>query len=212
MSNSGHTSRAITTANKKMQEAWEQGQKLYQDLGGRSGYGSMKKRSGGNVSQADKMRKYRAMARRITQKELKTICKLCLQHGKPWGPTYLVTLSRLNSEADRRKLAEKALQDDWGLSELQHQVRRSIGPVRDSRVVGRKWRGDLTSEAAILDRISRLCVSWIRLNDLLEASSKLSNKEGLALLPEKLRERFTDVSERIANLERRIARRSDRVS
>ena len=193
-----------------MWEAWQLGHELLEELGERSTYGAMKERAADNPSLAEKLRKYRAMANVMTEAELETICELCEQHGKAWGPTFLVALGRLPRVRDRRKLAKQAIRNGWGLDELQRRIRREIGPQRDAKLVGRKRQVDLMSETAILEQIQGLCLSWIRLNTQLQQTSDRPAKAGLALLPKKLREEFTEVATLIAELQQRAEKRLEK--
>ena len=52
-------------------------------------------RVAGNASVAEKLRKFRFLADRITESELDRICKLCETHRRSWGPTLLLELSRI---------------------------------------------------------------------------------------------------------------------
>lgn len=199
----------IRERNERMWEAWELGCELLDDLGDHAPYWAMQERSGGDESAAEKLRKYRAMARRITEAELGVICELTGLHGKAWGPTHLVALSRLTRVADRRKLAKKAIREHWGLAELQRQVKRQLGPIKDPTKVGRKLDLDLTDEAAILDQIQSLCLSWIRLAaQLQQEPNGNEEKLGLELLPKKLREQFMKASTLIAELQKRVESRN----
>ena len=65
-----------------------------------------------------KMRKYRAMSQRITQKELETICTLCLKHVRALGRTFLVAFTPSRKIAVRRELIKQTIKEHWGLSEL----------------------------------------------------------------------------------------------
>jgi len=198
----------IRQGNESMWEAWELGRELLDELGDHAGYRQMQNRAGEDESQAEKLRKLRSMARRITKAELGTICKLTEMHDKAWGPTHLVALSRLTRVADRRKMAKRAIREHWGLAELQRQVKRQLGPIKDPTKVGRKRDLDLTDEAAILDQIQGLCLSWIRLAAQLQQEPiGDADKLGLALLPKKLREQFLEASTLIAELQRRSENR-----
>jgi len=195
-----------------MWAAFDLGEELCKELGMRSEYGAMRNLTGGDASQSEKMRKYRAMAKRITHSELGDICELTQLHGKAWGPTHLVALSRLTKVSERRKIAKVALREGWGLAELQRRIRRLLGPQKDATVVGRKRHIDLMSETDILEQINALCLSWIRLNTQLQQTEDLPGKLGLELLPMKLREQFIEASTLIVKLRQRIAKRSSRVS
>ena len=198
----------IRQGNESMWEAWELGRELLDELGDHAGYGKMSDRAGEDESQAEKLRKLRSMARRITRAELGTICELTAMHGKAWGPTHLVALSRLPRVADRRKLAKTAIREHWGLTELQRQVKRQLGPMNDPTKVGRKRDLDMTDEAAILDQIQGLCLSWIRLAAQLQQDDiESADKIGLELLPNKLREQFLEASTLIAELQKRVGSR-----
>ena len=206
------TDDSINMGNAAMWTALNLGVELRKELGLRSDYGAMKAKTKGDESQAEKMRKYRAMATRITRSELKDISELTQLHGKALGPTHLVALSRLTKVGERRKIAKVAIREGWGLAELQRRMRRQLGPQKDATVVGRKRQIDLMSETAILEQISGLCLSWIRLNTQLQQTEDLPGKSGLSLLPQKLREQFTEASILIAKLQQRTDKRIERVT
>lgn len=198
----------IHDGNEAMWAAWTLGRELLDELGDRAGYREMQKRAGGDDSAAEKMRKYRGMARRITREELGDICELTHLHGKAWGPTHLVALSRLTRVADRRKMAKTAIREGWGLAELERRVRRQLGPMKDPMTVGRKRELDLTDEAEILEQIQKLCLSWIRLAAQLQDDEILpGEKVGLELLPKKLRQQFLEVSKSVAELKKQAESR-----
>ena len=105
----------VQRKNEEMRAAWELGRDLVERLGMRADYGSMLAEADFNLSQAEKLRKYRGMANRISEQELNRICKLCVANGRAWGPTYLVTLSRLGTPAERRRMAKMAIAECWGI-------------------------------------------------------------------------------------------------
>lgn len=211
MTKRNDTVESINAGNTAMWAAFDLGKELRKELGMRSDYGAMRDLTDGDASQSEKMRKYRAMAKRITHSELGDICELTQLHGKAWGPTHLVALSRLTKVAERRKIAKVALKEGWGLAELQRRIRRQLGPQKDSKVVGRKRQIDLKSEADILEQINGLCLSWIRLNMQLQHTEDLPGKNGLELMPKKLREQFTEAATLIAELQQRTEKRMQRV-
>jgi len=195
-----------------MWAAWELGRQLIEQLGMHASYGAMKEFAGEDVSTAERYRKLRGMANRITKDELSDIIELCTLHGKAWGPTYLVALGRLRSVRDRRQMAEKAIRAGWGLAEFQRRVRRKLGTAKDATRVGRKRQLDVTDEEEILEDVSRLCQSWTRLAAQLQPSEvEVQPKAGLKLLPKKVREQFTEVTEMVTELQQRAKRRLDRV-
>ncbi|QDT64771.1 hypothetical protein [Calycomorphotria hydatis] len=148
--------KAIKQGQKRMRFAWEEGHRILETVGLRASYRDMMTVSGENASKAEQMRKYRAMANRIPETELGTIGKLCIQHGKAWGPTHLVTLSRLTRSAERRALAKTAIRERWGHTELKRQIRRMLGPVSNERHRGRKRMLDVNDQEQVLDQIRGL--------------------------------------------------------
>jgi len=198
----------IQRANGEMREAWKLGRQLTERLGERAAYGAMKEAAGGDESTAEKFRKLRSMASRVTEKELRTVFELCELHGRRWGPSHLVALSRLAKANDRRRMAKIAIQDGWGLAEIQRRIRRMLGPQRDAARVGRKMQVDLTDEAEIVDQINSLCVGWMRFaGQLQDADVEGDVKIGLALLPKKIREQFVEVAELATDLQMRAEKR-----
>ena len=107
----------VQRKNEEMRAAWELGRDLVERLGMRTDYGSMLAEADFNLSQAEKLRKYRGMANRISEQELNRICKLCAANRRAWGPTYLVTLSRLeNSGGASPRWRKSAIEERWGTS------------------------------------------------------------------------------------------------
>ncbi len=186
-----------------MWTAWKQGRSLLADLGKRAAYGAMKEKTDGNASQAERLRTYRAMAQRISESELSTICGLCELHGKAWGPTFLVALSRLGTARERREMSKLAIREGWGLAEVQRRIKRNLGPQKDATRVGRKRHVNIMDKADILDQINSLCVGWIRFAAQLEQDDvEVGEKAGLELLPAKLRKQVAEVTKRIAALQK----------
>lgn len=191
-----------------MWAAWELGRQLIEQLGTRAPYGAMKETVGGDESKAEKYRKLRSMASRVTEKELATLFELTELHGKRWGPSHLVAVSRLRKASDRRRIAKMAIQDGWGLAKIQRRIRRMLGPQRDAARVGRKMQVDLTDEAEIVDQINSLCVGWMRFAGQLQGGHIQGGvKVGSALLPRRIRDQFAEVTEMIAKLQQRAERR-----
>lgn len=60
----------VRDKNRLMREAWMTGRDLVERLGMRADYGAMRELAGGNASVAEKYRKLRSMANRISEKEL----------------------------------------------------------------------------------------------------------------------------------------------
>ena len=211
MTKRNDTVESINAGNAAMWAAFTLGKELRNELGMRSDYGAMRDLTDGDASQSEKMRKYRGMSKRITQAELGDICELTQLHGKAWGPTHLVALSRLTKVGERRKIAKAAISEGWGLAELQRRIRRQIGPQKNATVVGRKRQIDLNSEADILEQINGLCLSWIRLNTQLQHTTDIPGKHGLAMLPKKLREKFLEAATLIAKLQQSTEQRLQRI-
>jgi hypothetical protein len=202
----------IRAGNEKMWAAWELGRHLIDQLGMHASYGAMKEFAGGDESTAERYRKLRSTANRITQDELSTIFELCELHGKAWGPTYLVALGRLSTVRERRQMARDAIQAGWGLAEFQRRVRRKLGTEKDGARVGRKRQLDLMDEGEILEEVSRHCEGWIRLAALLQSDdADVLGKVGLELLPKKLREQFMEIAVMVIELQQRTEWRLDRV-
>lgn len=199
-----------------MRQAWQTGRELLEELGKHSGYGAMKEKVRGNASEATRMRNYRGMARRITESELNNIVELCELHGRAWGPTFLVELGRVKKAADRRQLAEAAIQNHWGLTEFTRQIRLQFGqkPLKKQAKTqiasrtGRKRRLDWQDEAEILDELSQLCLGLLRFGQDLRANAQaIGLQQELGLLPKTLREQFQQAAELVAELQLRTERR-----
>ncbi len=95
----------------------------------------------GDNSLAEKYRKYRGMADRLSEKELRDICDLCEKEEKGWGPTFLVELSRITTSRERKQMAKKAIRNRWGLIEFKRQIRLKVGrKKRKSNVKKNKTR------------------------------------------------------------------------
>lgn len=198
-----------------MWRAWQTGREVLEELGKRSDYGAMKERVRGNASEATRMRNYRGMARRITESELSDIVALCELHGRAWGPSFLVALGRVKKAADRRQLAETAIQNHWGLTEFRRQIRLQFGqePVKKraktliADCTGRKRRLDWMDEAEILDELSQLCLGLLRFSqDLRENAEAIGLRQELGLLPRTLRQQFQQAGELVAELQMRAER------
>ncbi|QGJ69938.1 Hypothetical protein PBC10988_16270 [Planctomycetales bacterium 10988] len=202
----------VKEANEKMKEAWELGRDLLDQLGMKANYGAMKSAASGEISTAEKYRKYRSMANRITEKELEAICKMCEKENKIWGPTFLVELSRLRTSKDRRQLAKNAIREGWGLIEFKRQIRLMIGPGSVSSRVGRKRKVDWTDEAEILDELAQMCHGWTRFAAEIQVNTSTENNSGLELLTKSLRERFEEASEQILDLQQKTKTRQKRTT
>ncbi|QDU59564.1 hypothetical protein Pan216_03940 [Planctomycetes bacterium Pan216] len=202
----------VKKGNKRMWDAWKQGRELIGEVGMFAGYGAMKEVADGNASIAERLRKYRAMANRISEKELGTICERCRASSRAWGPTFLVELSRLPGRRERNDVAKSAIRDRWGVAELKRRVRLMLDPRKVSTRVGRNRRLDWTSEAEILHEIKRLCVTWIRFKSELEQTdSKQMPIAGSRRLTKPVREEFLTISDHLDRLRSQIGTRLERL-
>lgn len=200
----------IELANAKMRQAWQDGRELVERFDARATYGAMKELSGGDKSTAQRHWTYRKMASRITQNELEAICELTLRHGKCWGPTFLVTLSRVETRQERWKLAKIAIEEQMGLIEFQRLVRLRLPPQNTARRttrVGRKRRLNWQDEAAILDEMCQLCLSWLHFHEDLRASPSPEQRPGLEFLPSKLRKHIGQAAAMMAELQTHAKKR-----
>ncbi len=204
----------VKQANKKMREAWELGTELIDELGMFSEYGAMRDRAKKDHSLAEKYRKYRGMADRLTEKELRDICDLCEKEEKGWGPTFLVELSRITTARQRRQVAKKAIQHRWGLIEFKRQIRLKISPkIKCDKTntfsrVGHKRHLDWTCETEILDELSQTCNGWIHLVNDIEANSHSQTAlSGMALLPKGLQNDILEMSKLVSKLKSSAGKR-----
>ena len=143
-----------------MLAAWKLGREVTNEIGMRSGYGAMRDKTNGDISEAEKLRKYRAMSDRITEKELEQIASWCVQHRTAWGPTHLCELRRVRLKRDRQKIALESIRNAYGLIELKRAIRllnRSNGMNANPAGVGRKRLLDWSRPAAVLDETQRIC-------------------------------------------------------
>ena len=182
----------VCKKNKQMERDWQKGRSLADKLGMHAEYGAMKAFAKSNASTAEKFRKLRGMAQRITEKELKVICRLCSEHKRAWGTSFIVEISRLKDAGERKEVAAKAIEGAWGLKELKGYVRQRLGPKRDRLLVGRKLSVNWRDKAAITTEMATLCTSWIRFAAQLKANSREAKpKAGWDLLEKKLQQQFS---------------------
>jgi len=198
--------KAVEQANKKMKAAWQEGQELLDRLGSSASYGAMQKASGENASEAERLRKLRNMADRMTEKEVNGICDRCTKAGRAWGPQYLVNLSRIPTQQERSKLVTRALKERWALIELKRQI-RIIATQEGSTLrkqhsgVGRRRKLDWTDQAAITDQIQRMCRTWNHFHrELKDASEAQGVKDWRNLVPEQVRTEYESVTDLIAKM------------
>lgn len=183
-----------------MMAAWQEGRELLDRLGPRAKSGTMLEASGQDLSEAERLRKRRAVASRLTEKEVQEICDRCEKYSRPWGPQYLVALSRLPKASERRKIVTLALQEGWGLKELQRRIRVELAqsgtPARRNRLgAGRRRKIDWTNPNEIADEIERMATSWLHFSEELEAAAiEQETDNHLDLLPEHLRHHFPQVN------------------
>lgn len=159
-----------------------------------------------NASEAERIRKLRTVGLRLTEREVKDICKRCEKADRAWGPQYLVTLSRLPNASERKKMVASALREGMGLKEVKRSVRVRLSemgtPARQNRRgAGRRRKIDWSSAAEIGDEIERMAVSWIHLSNELQLAAKERDMEDpLSLLPSHLRREFQGIVERATQL------------
>lgn len=75
----------------------------------------MKDLSGGDTSKAERLRKLRFMASRITETEIEEICELCLEEACAWGPHFVIELSRLPKQRERNRAIKLAFERWLGI-------------------------------------------------------------------------------------------------
>jgi len=178
----------ISDGNVKMRAARKRGNEISKTLGPWSGFRAMQTESGGSASEAEKLRKYRAMSTRIGEDELKQITKWCIDHKRAWGPTLLCELSRIPEKVDRERIAKNAIEKRLGLVDLKRMVRLEIGPLGDidseKPRVGRKRKLDWKVAANIKDEIHQVCRVFLTFaNDIyIENSKKGKRSSGKTLL------------------------------
>lgn len=196
----------VQEANAKMMAAWKEGRELLDRLGPRAKSGTMLEASGQDLSEAERLRKLRAVASRMTEKEVKEICNRCEKAVKPLGPQFLVALSRLPTRAERRKAVTQVLKLDWGLKELQRFVRvqmtgSSESHPRNRRQAGRHRKLNYLNPAEVRDEIEGMCVSWQRFHRELVATAKQHEiADWKTLVPSEIREKFAEVTATISQV------------
>jgi hypothetical protein len=177
MANSKKANRKmIEMGNAKMLAAWKQGIAVSSPDGKRPNRVAIREASGGSISEAERLRKYRAMSVRIGKAELTQITKWCIEFDRAWGPTLLCELSKIPTMKVRQKTARRAIKEGIGLVELKRVVRlakrspkqdvrltkKSPGSVkRKTTRVGRHRTLDWTQPTDVLDEIHRVCQGFL---------------------------------------------------
>jgi len=213
----------IREGNGRMWAAWRLGKEVQEALSERADYGAMKEMSCDNASEAEKLRTYRAMARRVSEKELSDICAMCEKHGKKWGPTFIVALARITKATDRRRVAESVIRKRLGLREVNRQIRIAIArkdvrnvtssaaePAKQNRKkatrVGRKRGLDWTSEAEIMDEIREMCLTWERFQEDLMANTGDDPPGGTKMVSDKVLRMLGETMKQIHALRKQMER------
>jgi len=196
----------IQKANTKMMTAWQEGRGLLDRLGPRAASGAMIEESGQDLSEAERLRKLRAMASRMTEIEVKEICRRCKHAGRAWGPQFLVALCRLPKRAERGKVVTVALKEGWGLKELKRRIRVALSqsgtPARSKRLsAGRRRKIDWSIPHEIADEVEGMANSWLHLRDEMEAAAFEQDVDDyLELLPDHLRRHFQKLTKVAAKM------------
>ncbi len=144
-----------------MLAAWKQGIAVSSADGKRTNRVAIRKASGGNISEAERLRKYRSMSEQIKRAELTQITQWCIDFDRAWGPTLLCELSKIHTKKDRQKIAKNAIEQGLGLVELKRMVRLAKGSPASIKSpttrVGRQRTLDWTQPTNVLDEIHQVC-------------------------------------------------------
>lgn len=197
----------VEQANKKIRNAWKEGQRVSKLLGERARFGAMKAISGDDASEAERLRKLRFMASRITETEIEDICEQCLEEARAWGPQFVIELSRLPRQRERKRAVKQALGAGWGLIAFKRHIRLrlaelGIAPRQKRHKVGRRRKIAWSNPAEIADELERLCTSFLRFQDELERVARESDVENWHdLLPKQYQKSFPGITKLIAKVQ-----------
>lgn len=113
------------------------------------------------ASEAEKLRKYRAMSTRIKEEDLNQIFNWCRESNRAWGPTLLCELSSIPGTTARMRIAKHAIKHRMGLVDLKRMVRLKKGSPNSIRSktarVGRKRTLDWSDPKIVADEIRQVC-------------------------------------------------------
>jgi hypothetical protein len=207
MGNSKNANRkAIEMGNAKMLAAWKQGVALSSADGKRPNMVAIRQASGGSASEAERLRKYRAMSQRITEPELRRITAWCLEFERAWGPTFLCVLSRIGQKKIRQRIAKDAIEQRLGLVELKRMVRIEKGSPDSIKSpttrVGRRRSLDWTQPTNVLDEIHQVCRVFLTFaNDIRRVTEERPKNSAVVKLLLKMKPRVDKAEEAIKRLQ-----------
>ena len=138
-------------------------------------------------------RKYQRFADSYTATDVKTLAKLCEDHGWPVGFTAIDSLVLFTSREVRKEVEQTAAKEGWAVERIDNERFQRQGRLRTW--AGRKRKLPSTPRVMI-QQLKAMSIAWERLNVQLRTGSGDSDVR-LADLPAAIRKTFAEAAKAV---------------